>query len=106
MTECKKYSKKLFKKSESIYKLFSHIVFLEICKSFGMLPKRLVSNKSFCIGHPSQQFTEEWRNSVKDMDNKWRDLLLQEHCKKLFPLMNSFWNEIKDFNFDLNISLF
>ena len=55
----------------------------------------------FCIGHPSKEFTEEWRSSVKDMDNKCRDLLLQEHCKKLFLLMASFWDEIKYFNFDL-----
>ena len=35
------------------------------------------------------------------MDNKCRDLPLQEHCKKLFFLMDSFWDEIRDFNFDL-----
>ena len=57
--------------------------------------------KFFCIGHPSKEFTEEWGSSVKDMDNKCRDLLLQEHCKKLFLLIHSFWHEIKDFNFDL-----
>ena len=99
--DCRKYSKNLFKKSESIYKSFYHIVFLEICQSFGLLPKGLVSKKSFCTGHPSKEFTEEWRSSAKDMDNKCRDLLLQEHCKKLFLLMDSFWDEIKDFNFDL-----
>ena len=75
-------------------------MFLEICQSFGLLPKGLVSKKSFCIGHPSKEFTEEWRSSVKDMDNKCRDLLLQEHCKKLFLLMDIFWDEIKDFNFE------
>ena len=80
---------------------FYHIVFLEICQSLGLLPKGLVLKKSFCIGHPSKEFAEEWRSSVKDMDNKCRDLLLQEHCKKLFLLMDSFWDEIKDFNFDL-----
>ena len=36
-------------------------MFLEICQSFGLLPKGLVSKKSFCIGHPSKEFTEEWR---------------------------------------------
>ena len=35
------------------------------------------------------------------MDNNCRDLLLQEHCKKLFLLMDSFRDEIRDFNFDL-----
>ena len=34
------------------------------------------------------------------MDTKCRDLLLQEHCKKLFFLIDSFWHDIKDFNFD------
>ena len=35
------------------------------------------------------------------MNNKCRDLLLQEHCKKLFILIDSFWDEIIDVNFDL-----
>ena len=32
---------------------------------------------------------------------KCRNLLLQEHCKKLFLLMDSFLDETKDFKFDL-----
>ena len=32
---------------------------------------------------------------------KCRDLLLQEHFKKLFLLKGNFWDEIKEFNFDL-----
>ena len=99
--ECKKYCKNLFKKSESIYKSFYHIVFLEICKSFGLLSKGLVSKKSFRIGDPSEDFMEEWQRSVEDMDNRCHNLLLQEHSKKLFLLMDSFWDEIRDFNFDL-----
>ena len=78
-----------------------NIVFLESCKSFGLLPKGLVSKNSFCISHPSKEFTEGWESNVEDMDNKCRDLLLQEHCKKLFLLMDSFWDEIRDFNFHL-----
>ena len=38
---------------------------------------------------------------MKDMENKYRDLVLQEEFKKLFLLMDSFWDEIKYFNFDL-----
>ena len=76
-------------------------MFLEICKSFGLLPKSLVSKKSFCIGHPSIEFMEKWRSSVEDMDTKCQDLLLQEHCKKIFLLMDSFWDEVRDFNFHL-----
>ena len=72
------------------------MVFLEIWKSFGLLPKDLVSKKSFCIGHTSKEFTDKWRSSIKDMDNKCHDLLLSEHCKKLCLIMDSFWDEIKD----------
>ena len=98
--ECRKYSKNVFQKSKSIYKSFYHIVFLGIFKSFGLLSNGLVSKESFCIGHPSKEFMEEWRSSVEDMDNKCRDLLLQVHCQ-IFFLMGSFWDKTRDFNFDL-----
>ena len=80
--ERRKYSKNLFKKSESIYKPFYHIVFLEIYKLFGLLLTGLVSKKSFCIGHLSKEIMEEWRISVEGMDSKCRHLLLR--CNKLF----------------------
>ena len=66
--DCRKYSKNLFKKLESTYKSLYYIVFLEICKSFEQLTKSSVSKKKICIGHPSKEFTEECRSSVKDMD--------------------------------------
>ena len=66
------------------------MVFVEICKSFGLLRKGLVLKKGFCIGQPSKQSTKEWQSSVKDMGNKCCDLLLREHCKKLFLLTDSF----------------
>ena len=34
------------------------------------------------------------------MENECRDLLLQEHYKKIFLLIDSFWDETKDFHFD------
>ena len=36
------------------------------------------------------------------MEIKCRDLLLEEHCEKLFCLMDSFWEEIAGANVDLN----
>ena len=66
--ECTMYSKTLFKKSESTSKSFYHILFLEICQLFGLLPKSLVSKNSFCIGHHSKEFPEEGQSSVKDME--------------------------------------
>ena len=37
--ECKSSMKVCYKKSEQIYKSFYHAVFLEICKSFQLMPK-------------------------------------------------------------------
>ena len=36
------------------------------------------------------------------MERKCRDLLLEEHCEKLFCSMNSFWEVIAGANVDLN----
>ena len=58
-------------------------MFPGICISFGLLSKGLVLRKSFYNGYLSEQFTEEWRNSVREMDNECYDLLLEELCKKL-----------------------
>ena len=48
--ECRKYSRNLFKKSESIYKSFYHIVFLEIFKSFGLYRRAWYRGKVFALG--------------------------------------------------------
>ena len=83
---------------DSIYKWFYHIGFLEIVWA---VTEWLGIQKKFLHGYPSKEFTEEWWSSVKNLDNKCRDLLEQEHCKKLFLLMGNFWDEIKKINFDL-----
>ena len=92
--ECKSYSKTCFKKSEAIYKTFYHIVFLEICKSFQLMPKGLVARKRFCVGGTLEEFQKKWDWNLKQTEMKCRDLLLAEYCNKLFSLMDSFWAEI------------
>ena len=37
-----------------------------------------------------------------EMERKYRDLLLEEHCEKLFYLMDSFWEVIPGANVSLN----
>ena len=34
-------------------------------------------------------------NRIDELDGSCRDLLLQEHCKRLFNLMDTFWRDIK-----------
>ena len=89
--EDKSYMKVCYKKSEQIYKCFYHIVFLEICKSFQLMPKGLEAKKKYCVkGVTSKDFKKKWDGNLWDMESKCRDLLLEEHCKKLFYLMSCF----------------
>ena len=88
------YKKTCFNNSERIFKTFFNIVFLEICKSFELLPKGLSTKKRLCFGKPSEELEKEWKNGIDELDGRCRDLLLQEHCKKLFNLMDIFWCDI------------
>ena len=36
--------------------------------------------------------------NLREMERKCRDLLLEEHCEKLFCLMDSFWEVIAGVN--------
>ena len=100
--ECKHYVKGCFKKAELIYKRFYHIFFLEICKSFNLMPKGLEAKKRYCVGGTSENFEQKWDANLPEMEIKCRRLLLEEHCEKLFCLMDRFWEEIAGANVDLN----
>ena len=96
--KCNDYVKACVKKVELIYKRFYHIVFLETCKSFDLMPKGLEAKKSFCVGGTSESFEKKWDMNLREMERKCRDLLLEEHCEKLFCLMDSFWEVIAGVN--------
>ena len=96
------YKKTCFNNSERIFKTFFNIVFLEICKSFELLPKGLSTKKRLCFGKPSEELEKEWKNGIDELDGRCRDLLLQEHCKKLFNLMDIFWCDIKYVELNVN----
>ena len=90
----KSYSQTCFMKSEVTYRTFYHIAFLEIWKSFQLMPKGLVARKRFCVGGTSKEFQKKWDCNSKQTEMKCRDFLLKEYCNKLFSLMDSFWVEI------------
>ena len=54
--ECDSYTKQMFKTCDNAYKVFYHIIFLEICKSYKIVPKRLYVKKDYCIGNSSTEF--------------------------------------------------
>ena len=78
--ECKHYVKVCFKKAELIYKRFYHVVFLEIYKSFNLMPKGLEAKKRFCVGQTSENFKKKWDTNMREMETKCRDLLVEKHC--------------------------
>ena len=88
------YKKACFKNPGRILKTFFHIVFLEICKSFELLPKGSSTKKRLCFGKPSEEPEKEWKNGIDEQDETCRYLLLQEHCKKHFNLMDNFWCDL------------
>ena len=98
---CINYKKTCFKNSERVFKTFFHIVFLEICELFELLPKGLSTKKRLCFGMQSEELEKEWKNGIDELNERCRDLLLQEHCKKLFNLMDIFWCNIKFVELDI-----
>ena len=89
-----------YKKSEQIYKSFYHIVFLE---SFQLMPKGLEAKKKYYVGGmTSKDFKKKRDGNLRDMKSKYWDFLLEEHCKKLFYMMNYFWEAIVDVDVDIS----
>ena len=54
------------------------------------------------MGGTSENFEKKWDTNLRGMETNCRDLLLEEHCEKLFCLMDSFWEVIAGANVDLN----
>ena len=100
--ECKSYIKVCYKEPEQICKSFYHIVLLEICKSFQLMPKGSDAKKKYFVGETSKDFEKKWDGNLRDIESKCRNLLLEEHCKKLLYLMNCFWKTIPDVDADIN----
>ena len=53
------------------------------------MPKGLVARKRFCVGGTSKEFQKKWDYNLKQTEIKYRDLLLEEYCDKLFLLMEA-----------------
>ena len=50
----------------------------------------------------SKYFEKKWDGNLRNMESKSRDVLLEEHCKKLFHLINCFWEAIIDVDVDIS----
>ena len=61
------------------------------------------AKKKYCVERvTSKVFKKKWDGNLRDIESKCQDLLLEEHCKKLFYLMNCFWKAIVDGDVDIS----
>ena len=80
-----------------IQELLSHSV-------FGNLHIFSINDKGFGSKEKvlcRRDFEKKWDGNLWEPKSKCQDLLLQEHCKKLFYLMNCFWELIADVDVDI-----
>ena len=44
-------------------------MFLEMCKSFELIPKGLSTKKRLCFGKPSEELEKEWKYGIDELDD-------------------------------------
>ena len=93
--ECDHCMEEMFKTCGNAYKLFYHIVLLEICKSYNIVPKGLYMKKDYCIGNPSTEFCNSWRKEKLDYQLRLWDMLIQGNVRKLSKLEDDFGEVIR-----------
>ena len=88
--DCGNYMKQMFNTCQNAYKTFYHIIFLEICKSYKIVPKGLYVKKDHCIANPSTEFCNNWHKEKLDYQLRSCDMLIRENVRKLFKLEEDF----------------
>ena len=90
----KNTAQQLFNISEDIYKSFYHIVFLEVCRAYQIIPDGLFISKKPCIGKPSDRFLDSWEKELENTGVNLREALIEEYMRKRFELINQFKSRI------------
>ena len=85
----KSTSQQLFNLADA-YKFFYHVIFLEVCKSYQIVPYGLHVEKEPCIGNPSKKFLDARKNQLEVTRSNLRDVLLEEYVEKYFKLEAEF----------------
>ena len=63
-----KLAQQLFNLSEDIYRLFYHIVFLQVCSAYSIIPDGFTVNKSLRIGKPNKKFMSDWEGELINVE--------------------------------------
>ena len=75
---------------EKSYETFYHVVFLEVCKSYGITPIGFNIKKTPCFGKPSKNFLLLWGKELAAAQFKLIELTIIESVQKLFDLETEF----------------
>ena len=71
---------------EDGYRTFYHIVFLEVSKSYGVIPNGLKIKKDACIGNTSKNFVTTWALELSKAEIQLMEDLILEHVRKLYAI--------------------
>ena len=90
----KNTAQQLFNISEDIYKSFYHIVFLEVCRAYQIIPDGLFISKKPCIEKLSDRFLDSWGKKLENTGINLREVLIKYYVRKLFQLITQFKSTI------------
>ena len=85
-----KIPQQLYNLLEDAYRTFYHIVFLEVSKSYGIIPNGLKIKKAACIGNVSKNFVTSWNLELTKTEVQLMEVLILEHVRKLYAIEKSF----------------
>ena len=90
---CMNYRKVIFKSFFHIVCVPKNILVLWVTSERFISKEKIKNLRN--NGSTNEELKKEWENGINGLDGRCRDLLLQEHCKKLFNLIDTFWCHIK-----------
>ena len=80
----------LYNLLEDAYGTFYQIEFLEIGKSYGIIPNGLKIKKAACIGNVSKNFVTSWNLELTKVEVQLMKVMILEHVQKLSLIEENF----------------
>ena len=91
----KKLAQQIYNVLEKSYETFYHVVFLEVCKSYGITPISFNIKKTPCVGNPRKNFLLLWGKELAGAQFKLIELTISESVQKLFNLETEFISKFR-----------
>ena len=85
-----KLAQQIYNVLEKSYETFYHVVFLEVCNSYGINPIVFNIKKTPCVGNPSKNFLLLWGKELAAAQFKLIELTISKSVQKLFDLETDF----------------